>query len=301
MITILSGGTGTPKLLQGIREIRDPKNLNIIVNTLENDYFSGIYVAADIDTVMYTLSGIINDETWYGIKDDTFITHETLKEIKCSETLKIGDRDRAIKIQKTLLLKKYPLSKVVDIQRKALGIESQIMPMSNENSDINIVTNEGVMKFHQFLVESQCKPEVRDVQYNKVEPSPGLLESIENSEMVIIGPSNPITSIWPIISIEGVLKTLKNSYVIAISPIIGDAPVSGPAAKFMSAMGHDVSCFGVANMYKKFLDKFIIDVEDSAYKKKIERLIPEVVVTNTNMKNIGDKKMLARITLGEIL
>jgi len=301
MITILSGGTGTPKLLQGIKEIIDPKRLRIVVNTLENDYFSGVYVAADIDTVMYTLSGIINYDTWYGIKDDTFITHETLKEIKCPETLRIGDRDRAVKIQKTLLMEKYPLSRVVEIQKKALGIESEIIPMSNDKSNIIIVTDEGEMEFHEFLVEKQGMPEVLDIKYEVVAPSPGLIESIEESEMVVLGPSNPITSIWPIISIDGVEKALKNAYVIGISPIIGDAPVSGPAAKFMNALGHDVSCLGVARMYKNFLDKFIIDIEDIAYKNKIEKLIPEVVVTNTNMKNIGNKKMLARIILGEIL
>ena len=97
MITILSGGTGTPKLIQGIIKIVDPKDLRVIVNTLENNYFSGVYVAADIDTVMYTMSGIINYETWYGIEGDTFITHETLKEIKCPETLKIGDKDQSHK------------------------------------------------------------------------------------------------------------------------------------------------------------------------------------------------------------
>ncbi len=301
MITILSGGTGTPKLLQGIVKVSDPKDLRVIVNTLENNYFSGVYVAADIDTVMYTLSGIINDETWYGIKDDTFITHETLKEIKCPETLKIGDKDRAIKIQKTLLMEKYPLSMVVDIQRKALGIESEIIPMSDEKSNIVIVTDDGELEFHEFLVERQGRPKVLDIKYNTVLPTPGLVESIEKSDMVVLGPSNPVTSIWPIISLNGMIKALKKTYVVGISPIIGDAPVSGPAAKFMNALGLDVSCFGVANMYSNFLDKFIIDLEDIAYKNKIERLIPEVVVTNTNMKNIGDKMMLARITLGEIL
>src|SRR5664280_173363 len=301
MITILSGGTGTPKLLQGIKEVLDPKKYKVVVNTLENNYFSGVYVAADIDTVMYTLSGIINYQTWYGIKDDTFITHETLKEIKCPETLKIGDRDRAIKIQKTLLMEKYPLSRVVEIQRKALGIKSEIIPMSNEKSNIVIITDEGEMEFHEFLVARQGKPKVIDIKYDNVKPSPGLVESIAESEMVVLGPSNPVTSIWPIISIKGMEKALKNAYVVGISPIIGDIPVSGPAAKFMNALGHDVSCLGVAKMYKNFLDKFIIDLEDIAYKNKIERLIPEVVVTNTNMKNIGDKMMLARITLGEIL
>jgi LPPG:FO 2-phospho-L-lactate transferase len=301
MITIFSGGTGTPKLLEGLKKVSDPKNLNVIVNTLENDYFSGVYVAADIDSVMYTLAGIINYETWYGIKDDTFITHETLKEINCPETLRIGDRDRAVKIQKTMLMEKHPLTKAVDIQRKALGIESKVKPMSDDKSDITIVTDEGEMKFHEFLVEKQGMPDVIDIKYNRVSPSPGIIESIEESEMVVLGPSNPITSMCPIISMDNMVKTLKKAYVVGISPIIGDAPVSGPAAKFMNALGHDVSCYGVAKMYSKFLDKFIIDLEDIAYKNKIERLIPEVVVTNTNMKNIGDKKMLARITLGEIL
>ncbi len=301
MITVLSGGTGTPKLLEGLVKVSDPKNLNIIVNTLENDYFSGVYVAADIDTVMYTLAGIINTETWYGIENDTFITHETLKEINCPETLRIGDKDRATKIQKTMLMEKYPLSTVVNIQKNALGIKSEIKPMSNDKSNITIVTDQGEMKFHEFLIEKQGKPHVKDIFYNQVEPSPGLIESIEESEMVILGPSNPITSLWPIISMKNVVKTLEKAYVVGISPIIGNSPVSGPAAKFMNALGHDVSCFGVAKMYSKFLDKFIIDLEDVEYKDQIERLIPEAVVTNTNMKNIGDKMMLAKISLGEII
>jgi len=250
---------------------------------------------------MYTLAGIINNDTWYGIKDDTFITHETLKEIKCPETLKIGDRDRAIKIQKTLLMEQYSLSRVVDIQRKSLGIASEIIPMSNEKSNIIIETNQGKMDFHKFLVEKQGMPEVIDIKYDPVSPTPGLIELIEDSDMVIIGPSNPITSIGPIINLKGIYKALKKTYVVGISPIIADAPVSGPAAKFMHALGHDVSCLGVAKMYANFLDKFIIDLKDNAYKNKIERLIPEVVVTNTNMNNIGEKKNLARTTLGEIL
>lgn len=100
MITVLSGGTGTPKLLQGIKEITDPCDLTIIVNTLENDYFSGVYVSADIDTVLYTMADMINDELWYGVKNDTFITHDRLEEIGCPELLRIGDIDRATKIQK---------------------------------------------------------------------------------------------------------------------------------------------------------------------------------------------------------
>lgn len=301
MISILSGGTGTPKLIQGILEIVDPSELNIIVNTVENTYISGNYIAPDIDTVMYTLAGTINEDTWYGIKDDTFITHEALKKIGHDEILRIGDNDRAIKIQKTMLLEKYPLSKVVDIQRKNLGIKSKIIPMSDDQSHIKIITDDGEMAFHQFLVEKRGIPEVENVVYNGVEPSPNLIKTINSSEIVIMGPSNPITSIGPILSIKGVVEALKNTYVVAISPIIGGKPVSGPAGKFMNALGIEVSSCGVATLYQEFLDKFIIDVEDSESKKKIEKLISNVVITNTNMKTINDKMNLARCILGEIL
>ncbi|MGL6298897.1 MAG: 2-phospho-L-lactate transferase CofD family protein, partial [Methanobacteriaceae archaeon] len=143
MISVLSGGTGTPKLLQGIKEIYDNSKINVIVNTVENDYFSGVYVAPDVDTVLYTLSDMINSETWYGIKNDSFITHESLEKLGTPELLRIGDKDRGLKIQKTLLLKNNTLSKVVDIQRKALNIESKIIPMSNEESEIEIITEIG--------------------------------------------------------------------------------------------------------------------------------------------------------------
>jgi LPPG:FO 2-phospho-L-lactate transferase len=301
MITILSGGTGTPKLIQGITKTVDPEDLNIIVNTVENTYISGNYIAPDIDTVMYTLAGIINENTWYGVDKDTFITHETLKEMGYDEILRIGDKDRAIKIQKTMLMEKYPLSKVVDIQRKKLCVKSKIIPMSDEQSNIRIITDEGEMSFHEFLVGKKAQPEVEDIIYADVKPSDDVISTIEDSDMVIIGPSNPITSIGPIISMNGVKEALKNSYVVAVSPIIGGNPVSGPAAKFMNAMGHEVSCEGVATIYKEFMDKFIIDVEDTESEKKIEKLISKVVITNTNMKTINDKVRLARIILGEIL
>lgn len=301
MITVISGGTGTPKLIQGIVQITDPKDMNVIVNTVENTYISGNYIAPDIDTVMYTLAGIINENTWYGIKEDTFITHETLKKIGHDELLRIGDKDRAIKIQKTMLMEKYPLSKVVDIQRKNLDIKSKIIPMSDEQSNIKIITDEGEMSFHKFLVEKKADPEVENIIYDDVKPSNDLISTIEDTDIVIIGPSNPITSIGPIISIKGVKKALENAYVAAVSPIIGGNPVSGPAAKFMNARGYEVSCEGVAAIYQEFTDKFIIDVEDRGSKNKIEKLISKVVTTNTNMKTIDDKVSLAKSILGEIV
>ena len=301
MITVFSGGTGTPKLLQGLKEIVNPKDLTIIVNTLENDYFSGVYVSADVDTVLYTMSDMINDEFWYGVKGDTFITHERLCELGCQELLRIGDIDRATKIQKTQLMKKYGLAKAVEIQAENMGIESKIIPMSNEESDIKLITDIGELEFHDFLIKHQSQPEVLDIKFSSVAPADGVVDAIKNSEAVIIGPSNPITSISPILSLEGVREALKDTYVVAVSPIIGSDSVSGPASKFMKALDIEVSSVGVASLYEDFLDNFIIDNKDVDKKQQLNQIVNKVTVTNTIMNNLGAKKNLAQIIMDSIL
>ena len=301
MITVFSGGTGTPKLLQGLKEIVNPKDLTIIVNTLENDYFSGVYVSADVDTVLYTMSDMINDEFWYGVKGDTFITHERLCELGCQELLRIGDIDRATKIQKTQLMKKYGLAKAVEIQAENMGIESKIIPMSNEESDIKLITDMGELEFHDFLIKHQSQPEVLDIKFSSVAPADGVVDAIKNSEAVIIGPSNPITSISPILSLEGVREALKDTYVVAVSPIIGSDSVSGPASKFMKALDIEVSSVGVASLYEDFLDNFIIDNKDVDKKQQLNQIVNKVTVTNTIMNNLGAKKNLAQIIMDSIL
>ncbi len=300
MITVLSGGTGTPKLLQGLKEIVDPSDLTIIVNTLENDYFSGVYVSADIDTVLYTMSDMINDELWYGVKDDTFITHDRLEELGCGELLRIGDIDRATKIQKTQLMEMHGLRKACEIQAMNMGIESRIIPMSEEESEIKIITDIGELEFHDFLIKHQSEPEVLDVKFSNVNPSKGVVDAIKNSDAVIIGPSNPVTSILPILSLEGVRDALKDTYVVAVSPIIGSGAVSGPANKFMKALDIDVSAVGVASLYRDFLDNIVIDDKDSNMKSQIKQIVNKVTVTNTIMNNLGVKKNLAQIIIDSI-
>ena len=293
MITVLSGGTGTPKLLQGIKEIIDSSELNIIVNTVENDYFSGVYVSADIDTVLYTMADMINDETWYGVKNDTFITHERLNEIGFNELLRIGDIDRATKIQKTHLMRQYNLSKACEIQSQQMGISAKILPMSDDETSIKIITDIGELDFHDFLIKYQSEPKVLDINFSKVKASENVITTIENSDVVIIGPSNPITSILPIISLEGVKEALKKTHVIAVSPIVGNEAVSGPAGKFMQALGVEVSSYGVAELYSDFLDAIVIDDDDKFLSSKINQIVNKVIITNTIMNNLEAKINLA--------
>ena len=292
MITILSGGTGTPKLIQGIKEIYPQEEISVIVNTVENDYFSGGYISADIDTVMYTFADMIDERYWYGIKGDTFHIREKLIELGTEELLTIGDQDRAIEIQKAILLE------VVEFQKNHLNIKAKIIPMSDEDSDITINTKEhGEVEFHEFLVKYGGEPEVLEVIYSDVSPSPELIETIEKSDKVIIGPSNPITSIRPIISIKGVEDALKGKEVIAVSPFVGNDAFSGPAGKFMTAFGYETSSKGVAELYKTFLNTLVIDNQDAQMKGELEKIGPEVIVTNTFMNSIEDKINLAKVVL----
>ena len=256
--------------------------------------------SADVDTVLYTMADMINDELWYGVKNDTFITHERLNELGCSELLRIGDIDRATKIQKTQLMKKYGLAKACEIQSKNMGLDSKIIPMSDEQSDIKIVTDIGELEFHDFLIKHQSEPEVLDVKFSNVPPARGVIDTIKNSKAVIIGPSNPVTSISPILSMNGVRDALKDTYVIAVSPIIGTDSVSGPASKFMNALDIEVSSVGVASLYGDFLDNIVVDNADENLKSQLNQIVNKVTITNTIMNNLGAMKNLAQIIVDNI-
>ena len=197
-------------------------------------------------------------------------------------------------------MEKYDLAKACEIQAKNMGLACRIVPMSNENSDIKIITDIGELEFHDFLIKHQSEPEVLDVKFSKVSPCDGIIEAIEKSDAVIIGPSNPITSILPILSLDGVRDALKNTHVIAVSPIIGNDTVSGPASKFMKALGIDVSSVGVASLYEDFLDTMVIDAKDDDKKIEVNQIINKVIVTNTIMNNLDAKKTLAEIIIENI-
>jgi len=299
VITVLSGGTGTPKLLQGLKRVVDSKNLSIIVNTGEDTWIGDLYLSPDVDTVLYTLSDLINEETWYGVKGDTFYTHNQLKMLGFDEVLKIGDRDRALKMHKTYYLKRgYKLSEVIEMERKALNIDAKVIPMTDDKVETKILSKiEGkvdLLKFHDFWVKRKGEVEVLDVIYENsiyAKPCSEAINAIKNSEFVIIGPSNPITSIGPILSLEGIKEELKDKKVIVVSPIVGNSAVSGPAGKLMKVKGYDVSVKGIYEYYKDIIDVLVIDSKD----KDIAGEIPcEILITNTIMKTIDDKIRLAK-------
>ncbi len=297
MILFLSGGTGTPKLLQGAMRVLKEENIAVIVNTAEDVIVLNQYVSPDIDTVLYTFSGKIDEERWYGVKGDSFITHEALLSLGVKEILKIGDIDRAVKIQKTILLSELSLSEAVEFQRKAMGIRAKIIPMSNDAVKTKIVTENGEMTYHEFWVENRGRPRVLDIYFegiNSAKAPEEAISCIKNAEKIVIGPSNPITSIMPILSVREIGREIKRKKAVAVSPIIGKSAVSGPLNAFMSAKGYEISCYGVAQIYKDYIKKIIVDEKDYEFKKKIEEMGIECELFPILMKTMEDKVEVAK-------
>ena len=296
MIAVLSGGTGTPKLLKGLKELT---NFAVIVNTAEDIWISGNKVCPDIDAVLYTLAGIIDENRWWGIEGDSFRTHEMLLKLGFDEFMAVGDFDRAVHIFRSELLRKgFTLTEATKRLREALGVEQEVLPMCDEDVETRIVTNIGDLHFQEFWVKNRGEPEVFEVYFKGIERAKAtkdVLNVLEKAKFILIGPSNPITSIMPIVLVKGICDFLKRKRVIAVSPIVGKKAISGPAGKFMRAKGYDVSPLGVAEVYSDFLDVLVVDNVDRnlvGYYKDIE-----IVATNIIMKTLEDSKELAEFIM----
>lgn len=259
---VLSGGTGTPKLLLGLKELLKPDELSIVVNTAEDLWISGNYISPDIDSVIYTLADIIDLKKMWGIKGDKTLTHDFLIAMGIEEKLQVGDKDRAVHIFRSELLRRgVKLSHATQALAESLGVKQRVVPMTDDIVSTVVSTPEGVMHFQEFWVGRQGLPEVSSLFFAGMDaalPCQAFLDLLEKEDTILIGPSNPVTSIGPILALQGVRERLQDKKVVAISPFIVNKPVSGPAAKFMRAMGIPPNDEGVHSMLGK-VDLFIVD------------------------------------------
>lgn len=303
MITALAGGVGAARFLQGLVRLVPEEELTVIVNTGDDIKLYGLPISPDLDIVMYTLAGIVDEEKGWGIKGDTFHCLEMLQEYGYETWFRLGDRDLATHIHRTYLLKSgLKLSEVTRRICQALRLKVNVLPMTDQKIESVVVTNKGRMHFQEYLVKRRAEDRVINVEFKgaeRAQPAPNVLSSVLNADAVIVCPSNPIVSIGTILSVKGVRDALKETKarVIAISPIVGGAPIKGPSDKLMRGLGLEVSAYGVASLYEDFLDDFIIDIIDKAQKPRIETLALHVVVTNTIMKSLQNKIQLAKVVL----
>ena len=299
-VLALAGGVGGAKLALGLRDILDEESLAIVVNTGDDEEFFGLHVSPDLDTVMYTLGGIANPDTGWGISGETFRSLNRLRQYGADTWFNLGDLDMATHIRRTQLLGQgNTLSEVTNSLCSSLGIAHSIFPMTDDTLRTVVITEISEMSFQEYFVKNRCDPRVVSLRFDspsECSPSPGFVTALNESDLLVFCPSNPFLSVDPILAVTGVRKKIENfrGARIAVSPIVGGEAIKGPAGKILRELGHEVSCVGVAKRYVDLCDVFIIDNVDADLASTIEKLGMRVVVTNTIMNNDQEKRTLAQ-------
>jgi LPPG:FO 2-phospho-L-lactate transferase len=305
-VAVLAGGVGAARFLQGLVQIIPPDQITAVVNTGDDVELYGLHVSPDLDTVMYALSGLSNEETGWGIRGDTFECLTALGRYGEETWFRLGDRDLATHIRRTNLLHAgLPLSRITRRLSDSLGVATRILPMTDDRVRTTVLTDDGALPFQDYFVKRHQRDEVRSVRFDGIEqahPTAGVVDSLQDSDLVIIAPSNPFVSIAPILAMDGIRPTLQSrrKRVVGISPIIGGAAVKGPAARMLGSMGHDVSALGVARLYRDVVGTFILDEQDVSLEPAIRALGIRVVIAPTLMTDLAAKRRLAEIALEPI-
>jgi LPPG:FO 2-phospho-L-lactate transferase len=303
MIVVLAGGVGAARFLEGVVQVVPQEEITVIANTGDDREFYGLVVSPDTDIVMYTLAGIVDEKNGWGIRNDTYYTMQQLTSYGNEDWFLLGDRDLATHIHRTNRLKQgKTLSEITDELCQSLGLKLRIVPMSNQPIATHIQTPAGLFHFEEYMIQRKCSDEVQDVIFvgaGKAKPAPGVIDAIKQAEAIFIAPSNPIVSIGSILSVPSIHDALHEAsgQIVAVSPIVGGAPIKGPADKLMRGLHMEVSAVGVARKYRDFLDVMVIDTQDAHLAERIEDLGIPVSVTNTIMRDQSTKAELARHVL----
>jgi LPPG:FO 2-phospho-L-lactate transferase len=301
LITILAGGTGSIKLIRGFAALK--KDLTIISNVGDNIWIYGLYVAPDIDTVLYGLSGLLDKNRGWGLKDDSFRCLAQLKELGTESWFAIGDRDLATHLLRTNMLRDgKSLSQITEWMSKQYKLTAKVIPSTDDELTTFIVTNKGKIHLQEFWVKYRGKIKVYGVEYrgaSKARANVEALNAIRKSDQVIIAPGNPVSSIGPIIALNELRTELSRNRhkVVAISPLIGTSAISGPASNYLKALGISNSPIGVAQLYSDFISKFLISKSDRKLIPKILELDMQVYATNILMKNKDSEIRLSKYLL----
>ena len=304
MITVLAGGTGSVKIVRGF--VSQDSKVNVISNVGDNYWMYGLYVCPDIDTIVYGLADLLDQEKGWGIKKDTFNFLRQMEVFGEDTWFRIGDRDAATNLIRTNMLKNGKnLSDITKWMCEKFAVSANIIPVTDNTVETRITTNKGDLHLQEYWVKHRGMDPVEGIQYigaDKARPNPEAINAIHDADMVILAPGNPLTSIGPMLQIKGIRKELSKikRKVIAISPLIGDNSISGPAAKYMQAAGIESNAYGLAKMYSDVCSNIIVDTKDKALVKKIQSLDMKVYETKITMKNKLAEDALANFILKQV-
>ncbi len=302
-ITALAGGIGASKLLLGLHDVIDPRDLTVIVNTGDDITLHGLKISPDLDIVTYTLAGIVDETKGWGYRGETFHALKRLAAFGRANWFNLGDRDLATHIHRSAMLAEgKSLSDAAETIRLALGLKARILPMCDQAVPTMIDTGEGELHFQEYLVKRCAQPVVRGIRFDgvdKARPARGVLDAIGDADCILICPSNPLISIGPILAVPGIREALRarKETVLAVCPIVGGKSLKGPSDKMLAELGHEPSAFGVARLYADFTGTFVIDPADKTRVGAIRKLGMKVEVVPTVMKTRTQKRKLARSLL----
>ena len=303
-LTAIAGGTGAAKLLRGLAAARPRDTLTVIGNTGDDAEIWGLHVSPDLDTVMYALAGRLDTARGWGLTGETFRCLEAMGDLGAQTWFNLGDRDLATHLHRTRALREgLPLSAVMAELCGRLGVAARVLPMSDEPVRTRVRTPDGWLSFQEYFVREKAQVQVLDVEYagaSQARPAPGVLEAICEAEVVVVCPSNPVTSVGPVLAVPGIADALTGARarVVAVSPIVGGAAVSGPAGALMRARGLSVSAVGVAAAYAPWLGTLVIDRSDTGRVVELARLGVEAVLADIVMTDRDREIALARVVLG---
>ena len=303
-VVALAGGVGGAKLAAGLQDALPSGDLTVVVNTADDFDLWGLHICPDLDTVMYTLAGVANPETGWGMEAETFEALDMLARYGEDPWFRLGDRDLATHILRTSRLRSgQNLTEVTGALSDALGIPSHILPMCDEPVSTVLDTPSGRLEFQEYFVRRGQRDEVRGITLRGIEearPSDAVLDALMGAEAIVFCPSNPVVSIGPILAVPGMRGAIATSPApkVAVSPIIGGRALKGPADRMLASLGHDVSATGVARMYRDLVGGMVIDHTDEAEREDTSALGMDVLVTDAVMRDGPDRERLAREVLG---
>jgi LPPG:FO 2-phospho-L-lactate transferase len=302
-VTALAGGTGAAKLLRGFQACLDPADLTIVGNTGDDTEVWGLHVSPDLDTVTYALAGLLDVGRGWGRADETFHCLEAMRALGAPAWFSLGDRDLATHLTRTAALRAgQPLSAVTAALAARLGVAARILPMSDAPVRTFVTTTEGRRTFQEYFVRDRAQGDVVAVAYEgaaTATPAPGVVDAITRADRVVVCPSNPVTSIGPILAVAGIAGALRatRAAVVGVSPIIGGAPVSGPAGRLLQARGLAVSPLGVAAAYAPWLRTLLVDARDAADIPALKRAGVAAITADIMMTDRATEVALARRVL----
>jgi LPPG:FO 2-phospho-L-lactate transferase len=303
-VTALAGGVGAARFLRGLTLAVDPSTVTIVGNTGDDAVFHGLHVSPDLDIVTYTLAGLVDPETGWGIAGDTTHALGHMASLGVDTWFRLGDRDLGTHLARTTWMTEgLPLSQVTDRIRRALGVGARIVPMSDEPVRTTIVTADGLVReFQDYFVHHGHREDVAAVRFEgaeKARPAPGVIEALEEADLVVVCPSNPVVSIGPILAVPGIRAALerRRESVVAVSPIVEGMALKGPAGRLIPLLGAEVSASGVASLYRDFAATFVVDRRDPGEAPKVEALGMQAAVLETVMETPEIARSLAEAVL----